>query len=638
MIVFAPLARFGFDMPRLRFAFRTAIAACIAFLLAWRLGLDHPQWSAMTVWAASQPTRGQLLEKGLFRAFGTVIGVVAGVALLMVVDGAPFFLVVSLAVWIGLCVTVGNLLRGHVSYGVMLAGYSAAMVALLDYGHPAHVWVLGLDRAATIFLGVAVAVLVGFLLTPAAAEDEMIGRMRRLTARLLDRLSDRLREGGPAALTAEEVAILSEMAAVDEQCDPHAAGSLRRRQTVRAVRSILSVQISLLLAARRIETGGYAACAATLRNASARMTAGDATKEPLRLLVQATVQADGLLDLGEALTALAEGIRTHRAGIAAQSVEPPAAYPSILHRDWVGAREAGIRATLSLIVVGMVWVATGWPSLAFLMLGLSIMTTVFSTFDNPTQILRSVFLGQVYGCAGALACLYLVWPLAGSEFQVVLLTLPFILAAPLFFSHRHTVASAFDYAMVSMLLLHPHYPVSGNFIQSLLSGMAVVSAPLVAYFAYRLIYPVTLQRRLDTLIGMMVGELQFMARAEDATEHRLVWRARLYHRLLRMVRYAERGGRASPQVAETGIAVLSIGQAILTLQELVRGGRLSASEERATLAALQRLKQICSEPGKVCIALSRVGDRLRSRHEASSRIVAAAAHSLDSQLEFFSPR
>jgi uncharacterized membrane protein YccC len=635
MISASVWSRFGFDLPRLRFAFRTAIAASIAFLLAWRLGLDHPQWSAMTVWAASQPTRGQLLEKGVFRAVGTAIGVAVGVGLLISAGGERLVLVIGLAVWIGLCVTLGNLLRGLVSYGVILAGYSAAMVALLDFGQPGHVFTLGLDRAATIFLGVAVAVLMGFLLTPAAAEEEMVGRMRRLTVRLLGEVCNRLQAGGPAALTAGEAALLSDMAVIDEQCDPHAAGSLRRRQTVRAIRAILSMQISLLLSARRIDGGRHGACAANLGRAIERFNALDTSETPLKLIEQAATEAEDLPDLAAALRALAGGIRLHRASLAAKTVEPPAAYPGVLHRDWIGAREAGIRAALSLVIVGMLWVVTGWAAIAFLLLGLSIMTTIFSTFDNPTQVMRTVFIGQVYGCSAALLALFLVWPLAGSEFGVVLLTLPFILAAPFLFSHRLTVTSAFDYAMVSLLLMHPHYPVTADVAQTLASVAALVTAPIVGFGAFRLLYPASARRRLDTLARMMTDELQVMARKQDAARHRPVWRARLYHRLLRLVRYAERSGAVQSAVTEGGIAVLAIGEAILVLQQRIMGGHLDLAERRAALAALERLKHLRSEPDKAQAALTRAAGRLEARHDGSARVVRTAAFVIQSEQAFF---
>lgn len=122
--------QFGFDGPRLTYALRTAFASCVALLVAWFIGLEHPQWSAMTVWAASQPLRGQLLEKSFFRFAGTIIGVIVGVILVVIASDRPIVLVIGLALWLGFCAGLGNVQRGFLSYGTMLAGYSAAMVAL----------------------------------------------------------------------------------------------------------------------------------------------------------------------------------------------------------------------------------------------------------------------------------------------------------------------------------------------------------------------------------------------------------------------------------------------------------------------------------------------------------------------------
>ena len=172
--------RWGFDSARLRQHLRTAFAVCIAVFAAWALGLEHPQWAGMTVWAASQPLRGQLLEKSFFRTTGTLVGTAAGVVLVLVANGDLLWLVTGLAVWIGICAGLGNLQRSFASYGTMLAGYSASMVALLDNGNPAHVYALGWDRLFTALTGVAAALVVGWLFTPVGAEIPGDGRVRRL--------------------------------------------------------------------------------------------------------------------------------------------------------------------------------------------------------------------------------------------------------------------------------------------------------------------------------------------------------------------------------------------------------------------------------------------------------------------------
>lgn len=632
------MAALGFDLPRLNFALRTAIAACLALLIAWAIGLEHPQWSAMTVWAAAQPTRGQLLEKSFFRTFGTLVGVAAGVALVAFSGGDPRPLVIGLSLWIGLCVAAGNLLRGYVSYGAMLSGYSASMVALLDTGHPDHVLALGADRAVTIMVGVLTALVIGWAFTPAAAEQEMTGRMRRVTARLLRDLAASLRAGNASALDDEQRSLLAEMAAIDETLDPHAAGSLRSRQAVRALRTVLSVQISLLLAGRRGGCGEGSAVADLLDEAAAGFEGGNGSDGPLALIDRAADRAGLQTDLGETLQALSHAIRAHRTALGqdvgtSMSVAQTG-HPVVLHRDWVGARQAAIRAMLCLLVVGLFWVLTGWTAAPFLLLGLSIMTTIFSTFDNPAHTMRFVLLGQVLGALGALACRFLAWPLATTELQVVLLTMPFILAGALFFSHRRTLPSAFDYAMVSLLLLHPTLPLPGDLATMLSSVVAVVAAPLVALVAYRVIFPLSADVRLETLISMMVHELQDMARAEDASEHRRTWRARLYHRLFRLIRFAERSGDRHREVTDGGLAILSIGYAILSLQDLVRSGSLADGEGRATLAALQRLKKVGSEPQKAAFALERAAHRLSGHHVRAGASAVSAAAALKANIAF----
>ena len=105
----AILARLGFDRQRLRFALRTTIAACLALLIALAIGLEHPQWSAMTVFAAAQPTRGQLFQKSANRLIGTMFGTAVGLVILICAQGSIWGLTFMLATWVALCTAGGNL-------------------------------------------------------------------------------------------------------------------------------------------------------------------------------------------------------------------------------------------------------------------------------------------------------------------------------------------------------------------------------------------------------------------------------------------------------------------------------------------------------------------------------------------------
>ena len=108
----ATLRRLGFTPGQLYYTLRTATGACLALWLAWAAGLEHPQWAAMSVWIASQPTRGMLLEKSLFRALGTLVGAVFGVALVALSGNQPWALVLGLAVWVSVCAGMGSVWRG----------------------------------------------------------------------------------------------------------------------------------------------------------------------------------------------------------------------------------------------------------------------------------------------------------------------------------------------------------------------------------------------------------------------------------------------------------------------------------------------------------------------------------------------
>ena len=240
----ARAGQWGFDTTKLPHNLRTALAAFLAVLIAWALGLQHPQWAGMTVWAAAQPLRGQMLEKSLFRITGTMIGTVAGVALVLVAHGDILWLVTGLAVWMGICAGLGNLQRGFASYGTMLAGYSAAMVALLDWAHPENVYTLGWDRLFTALTGVFTALLVGWLFTAKGTRIPGDSKIRHLCARLLRDLAQAAIQPDAPQISAKVLAErLSLMGAIEEGLEPHAAGSQRSREAVRALRRLINAQI-----------------------------------------------------------------------------------------------------------------------------------------------------------------------------------------------------------------------------------------------------------------------------------------------------------------------------------------------------------------------------------------------------------
>ncbi|MGA0597555.1 FUSC family protein [Enterovirga sp. CN4-39] len=624
MTALTAASRLGFDPERLRFGLRTAAGACIALLAAYLLGLEHPQWAAMTVWAAAQPVRGMLLEKGLFRAAGTLVGIVFGILLMVLSGGSPIVIVLGLSIWIGLCAAAGNVLRGFLSYGAILAGYSASMVLLLDTGHPDRILALGLDRFLTVMVGVAVGTLTAFLLTPKGAEDAIVGRMRRVDARVLLHLAARL--GAPGQGREDETLLLGELAAIEEGLDPHAAGSMRSRRAARVFRAILMAQVRALLWARatRGEPSPHPAAACLIQAAHALEAA-----RPLAEVVPAIEEGAAKLadqpELKEALGQLARAMRTRLAGDEAEQRPEPLAQWAVLHRDWRGAREAMIRATAVMLLVGAFWLVTGSSAGPFVLLGTSVMISVFSTFENPAHVMRFVFLGQVVGALAALACRWVVWPLATGETQLVLMMVPFVLSGILPFAHRRTIAAGTDYNMILLLLLQPHYPLTGDFAHSVGIALGVVVAPLIALAAFRFVFPVDAGRRMHMIAETIVRELENMARSPRPDASPVVWRARLEHRLLRLLRWGERSGTDPAPLVDAGLAALRLGEAVRIMRRLAGEPGMTAGIQRTAGIALQRIAQLESEPGRAARAMDRLAARLAPLRPGEAARVADAA-------------
>ncbi|NDV98489.1 FUSC family protein [Salipiger sp. PrR002] len=616
----AALQTLGFNKDRLTFALRTAFAACLALIIAWLLGLEHPQWAGMTVWAASQPVRGQLLEKGLFRFAGTVVGTIAGIGLIFAMLVHPALLVIGLALWVGLCTGLANLARGFVAYGTVLAGYTAAMVSLLDVGHPENVLALGADRMATVLVGVVAALLVGWLFAPAADGKALRGRIRALLADLCEQIAAPEQDAEAAR------GLISAMAGAEEALDPHAAGSLRSHRETRATRNLLFVALSVLLWRRgRGADAVPEAARLALTEAAAALRADDGATA-----LKALERAAALPGLGETLRPLATALTQWRAPENRSEPAPETVLPVVLHRDWIGAREAAIRATGALLLFGALWQITGFAAGAFLLLGMSIMISIFTTFENPIAMLPFVFLGQFMGAAMAIAIRWLIWPHASTEWQMVAMMLPFILLGAFLSGHDRGMKVSFDYNMVMLLLLHPALPLTGSFGTSVMMGLAVVAAPLAALAAYRTIYPPTLRRKQATLARMMLHDVAALAADPTAPQHRDVWRARLYHRMLRLFRLTERSARAQRDALDTGLALLDLGHAAMRAQEILAAPDTPATERRALCAALARLKRLEQTPARAKGALSRLARRAAGQDAEIFRHAARSAGLLGS--------
>lgn len=448
-----------------------------------------------------------------------------------------------------------------------------------------------------------VATLVGYFLS---GDGDATGLHHRIKALLADVLRHL---GHPARATAPGHPLLARLAAIEEELDGQGVGSVRSRRTVRATRSLLIATVPLILRSegRNLMQPDLSE---HLLSTAEDMTGPDShsTSQQLARLVTNASVPQLKSDLDGLRTAFANWIGQQEKA----TTDPPGpqAPPVILHRDWIGAREAAVRAGGAMLVFGFLWQVTGWDLGAYMLLGLSVMISLFSTFENPPHIMRFIITGQVIGVAAALVCRWLVWPFAESELEQIVMLFPFVMLAPLLLSHARTMIASTDYSMVLLLLSQPAIPLTGDFTGSLLMGFAVLSAPLVALVGYLLIYPISLQRRQNHLIAMMMTDLAAIARNDLALKHRQVWQARFYHRSLRLVRISEKLARAEDRALNSCIAVLALARMAMICHELLQGTDSSNPVRRAARQVLARLQRISRDRQHLVTALEQLAVRL----------------------------
>ncbi|OJH39479.1 FUSC family protein [Cystobacter ferrugineus] len=575
----------GLSRHQLLFGLRVSLAALTALALALALHLPNPHWAAMTVWITAQPTRGMLAERLLFRLLGTAAGALAGMALLHVTQ-EPVAVVVALAIWVGLCVAVGNLLRHSISYGTLLAGYTAGVVALPTFVPALPHHDLAGARVLATLLGVVVSGVMMWLLTPESPRHAVLRQAEALGRDALAWAGQCLSGTAAAAGLAErERHLLAEMARIEESADQLAAGSPRAYARIRALRGLMMALLSLLPATRllqsrleRLQQEEDPARAALLR----------AWRDALALRLSALANAP---EAAPALPAPPTSLR-HFFGLLSQAVaelqqvlpalsQAPATPPRRMtfHRDWPGARTAAARSALAVAGMGGVWLVTGWDFGPFLVMGASIFVSAFSSHPQPVVALRGVVWGASVGVALALLCRLVLLPPQAGMVQLLLTLAPFMVLGGLAMAHPVLGKPAIDTNMVFLLAAQPNLPLRGTARVLVEGGLALPLSALATLLVFRWLLPVDRQHRVSALTAALRRDIEGLAAARDERAL-LSGRSRLDHRVLRLV-------VQEPERLQEALAILRLGDALRLLRGLCMHRTGSAlPHPRATAASL----------------------------------------------------
>jgi uncharacterized membrane protein YccC len=148
------------------FSVKTFIASMLALYIALKMQLPRPYWAMATVYIVSNPFVGATTSKSLYRAFGTMLGAAAAVAMVPPLVDTPYLLSFAAALWMGVMLYLSISDRTAKSYVFLLAGYTLPLIAFPTLSDPGTIFDVAITRTEEILLGIVCATVVNSVLFP----------------------------------------------------------------------------------------------------------------------------------------------------------------------------------------------------------------------------------------------------------------------------------------------------------------------------------------------------------------------------------------------------------------------------------------------------------------------------------------
>ena len=438
---------------------RTFAASMIALYIALLMQMPRPYWAMATVYIVSSPFLGPTSSKALYRAVGTFIGAAAAVLFVPMFVQSPYVLVVVIALWTGTLLFLSLHLRTANNYALMLAGYTLPLIALPVVNNPLGVWDVAEARTEEIFLGIAVAAVVGAMFWPRRLapvfNDSVSKWFTDASTYSLRFLSRNVQPEEVSALRASMVATFNSLELMIGQL-PH-EGS--RPQTVRNTKELRGRMIHLLPVIDALDDALYALerrtpelvdkfaplLAATtewLEHKDADLDRWQALKAQLEALQPAPEALDERKQLlfSNAIYRLGEWIdlwqdcRSLQYAIQCESQDSWRA----VYRHWRLGRlspflDRGLMfysaasTVTAIIVASVLWILLGWTDGGSAVILAAVACSFFASMDDPAPQIYRFFFWTAMSVVFASLYLFLVLPnLHDFPMLVLAFAVPFI--------------------------------------------------------------------------------------------------------------------------------------------------------------------------------------------------------------------
>jgi uncharacterized membrane protein YccC len=448
------------------FVLKASLAMYLAIWLAMWLQLEKPTTTLVTVAIVMHPQSGMVLAKSFFRAIGTLAGSLFALLLVAMFPQQRELFLGTLALWVALCAGGATLYRNFMSYGFVLAGYSAAIVVLPAITHPLLVFDSAVMRVSEVLLGIVVAGVVSDAVWPERLRDVLRRNAREQFAHFLD--FARNSTGGSMARGEMEQAYLRFVRAAVQLENTRAAvifedpeararsGRMRllNQSYMAATSSFQSVHHLINRLQRGRRTVVVDALVVLYRPISQALSPEPAdqhdpsvlaprlreceSQQPQRIQALRATMPDDPVTLIEFDTGAASLQRFTRELRRFTEVESSLRTGNRLRgnvervsfrrgNDYAGAAVTVLRTFLTMVGLSVFWLASGWPHGSTAMLLATVFAGIMATVPNPVGAVVNAVISQGVGMAAAFVLTFWILPGCDGFPMLVVATLPFLL-------------------------------------------------------------------------------------------------------------------------------------------------------------------------------------------------------------------
>lgn len=605
----------------LAFALRNTAASLLALYIAFRMNLDDPKWAASTVWIVAQGSRGMGLSKSQYRILGTAIGAAVALALTGAFAQTPELFLTALAAWIGLCAGVATFQRNFRAYAAVLAGYTAAIVAMDAVSAPLHAFDIAVARFLYVVVGILCAALFDTVFAPGAPLQDVRTRLARYLERAVALGAGALRREPNGAAVHR---LFADALELDTAAEYAAAGAPPVRGAIGHLRAaalgVLTAQAAaqairehaarahdasdpLVDEVARVLDGIAASGDAQPRMAALRARVGDALRA--EAAASAVPDASRLLTL-DRLAALLDGFERAFASQALldRPELPPSRVRYAFHRDPVLAWHNGIRAFIAVLAASAIWIFTAWPAGGGFVAITAVVGALFSTRPNSVRAAIGFLKGSACAAVAGVVCNFILLPaVSGFEMLAYILGV-FLIGTGIAMRHPRTAAMGSAFSIFFWNFTSPDNTTRIGDAAFLNSALATTLGIAFGALIFALVFPGdpgTSRRRLHRAVRRDLAEIA----RDPGAWHASAWLSRTADRLARELGFA---GSLPQTLIERDmrdlLAIWGIGDSLLSLAELATRetvARRVAAVVRARVARADftRLEQTCDAAARL---------------------------------------